>query len=282
MADSRGVSVGASLAYAWSLLSGHWRGVWGVLALSSLDATVYLAGMFAQNPMLIGIGAAALCITALMTNGAFFRLAFADRHGDDAGYKPGPVGMQWGRMEWRMLGAALLLAVFFVILVVLVAIALAAPLIGAIMSKGVSPVTIQNPEQLAALIGPKGAAVLAGAQILLDLVVIFLGVRLALYMAATADSGRIMVLSTWRITRGHFWPILGSMLIVSLPAAMLVVLAQASAGGAAATPDPLAPAAAFLWGLVGGVAYGAFAIPLTSGVIAYYYRNLAPPPGAVR
>lgn len=280
MADSR-VSVRASVAFAWSLWSTRWREIWGVLALSSLDATVYLAGMFAQNAMLVVVGLVALFVTVLMSNGAVFRLAFADQHPNDPGFTPGAVGVQWGRMEWRMLGAALLLGVFMVILVLLALIALTAPLLGLAMSQGTPLTAMTKPEDVIALLGPKGRMMLEAGQVLLNILVIFVGVRLALYMPATADSGKLMVLSTWRLTRGNFWRILATLLVLSLPPVLIVSLAGASTG-MTGTTTAMAPAEAFVWAIIGGVVYGGVSIPLTAAALAYYYRNLKPPaaPGA--
>ena len=138
MADSQ-VSVGGSLVYAWTLLKQHWRAIWAVLALVSLAETVYVAGVYAMNNQLLVGGAVAQLITKLVLYGAIFRLAFADRHSGDPAFALGHAGLQWRRMEWRLLGAGSLLLLFLAIIAVLGVVLVSAVALGIIMNHGGPP-----------------------------------------------------------------------------------------------------------------------------------------------
>ena len=188
MAESR-VSIGASLSYALSLWRGHARSIWGVLALSSLAWTVCYAGNLADNSMVTLAGMAAGQLMSLATMGTVYRLAFAEDHPGDPSFALGHLGLQWGRTEWRLLGASLLLILFLAIMAVLEFTVIGAVCLGILANKGgrFAPTT---PQALLAALGPDGRQVV---QVLIYIAFcgfLFIWGRLLLTTAATADSGR--------------------------------------------------------------------------------------------
>ncbi len=286
MADSR-VSISGALTFAWSLLMANWRSVWGVLALTSLAATVYLAGGFADNQDIYWGGLAALWVVSFMSNGAIYRLAFADRHPGDPEFQPGPSGLQWRKLEWRLMGAATLLALFFIIVLLVALVVISGVIVGIAMNRGTSsalatPQMLLTAKGLAGVLGEDGALVVLLLAIVMYFALFFAIIRLSLVASATADSGRIAVLRTWALTRGQFWRIAVSCLLVELPVLFMsgIVRAAGTASQNAITvPDHMAPGPALICGVVMGVLTGGVVTPLLAGVMAYYYRGLKGPPG---
>ncbi len=300
MAESR-VSIGASLSYALSLWRSSARSIWGVLALNSLAWTVFNAGKFAANDTVTVCGFGAAVLLSLATLGSMYRIAFAENHPSDPGFVPGHLGLQWGRLEWRLLGASALLALFLFVMMALAAVAVSAVSIGVLMNKR-GAAGQATPEALAAALGPQGMAIIAalgpqgmtmaraigpqGMEVfMLMATLVYLGTvyvffRLILTWVATADGGRMQVLATWRLTRGAFWRILVSVIGVWLPVYFMEFLVVGLAESAQVDPAALIqlPAGgAVAGGLALGALTGALAIPLTAGVLAYYYRQLKVP-----
>jgi hypothetical protein len=272
MSDSQ-VSVGAALSYAWNLWRGHWRQVWGVLALNALACTVVYAGMFSDKPELVLAGGAGLLFTAYASYGAMIRLAFAADHPDDPQFRLGSLGLQWGRMELRMFAAQLLLLLFLVILALLLVVLVLVPPMAVMMSRGGPLPATMTEAQLQQMLGPNGVTALQIGFAAVQLILFLVYIRLSLYLAATAESGRIAVLRTWRLTRGHFWRIFAATVIIGLPTAAIISLGGLPADG---QPAPLPPGEIFLYSLICGGWAGAAAVPLAAGVQAYFYRILRP------
>jgi len=274
MSDSQ-VSVGAALGYAWSLWRTHGREIWGALALNALAFTVLCAGVFAQNLTLLLAGGLGLVVTKYAVYGAMIRLAYGGEHPGDPQYQVGGLGLQWRGMELRMLGADALVTVFLVILTLLLVIALLAPVLGTVMSHGTIPnASTLTPDQLNQMLGPSGSTIMEVGQIVLRLVLAFVVIRLSLYLPATAESGRISIFRTWKLTRGHFWQIFAATLVIGLPTVLIMSLGVGAGLSLDGRPAPLAPGETFLYSLICGGWAGAAATPLAAGVQAYFYRNL--------
>ncbi|HEY5411590.1 MAG TPA: hypothetical protein VIJ94_12790 [Caulobacteraceae bacterium] len=273
MSDSQ-LSVGAALGYAWSLWRSHWREIWGAFALNALACTVLCAGLFAQNWLLIAAAGVGLLFTMYSVYGAMVRLAFAAEHPDDPEFRLGVLGLQWRKMELRMLGAHVLLIIFLLILALLLAIALAAPLMGVIMAKGVPITAASTPADLPRLLGPAGTQALNLGTIALQMALTFVAIRLSLYLVATGASRKVAVLRTWKLTRGHFWQIFAATLIIGLPTVLIMSVGVGAGLSLDGRPAPLAPGETFLYSLICGGWAGAAAMPLAAGVQAYFYRNL--------
>ena len=102
----------------------------------------------------------------------------------------------------------------------------------------------------------------------LGLAGIWVGVRVCLFPAATIAEKRIMVFSTWRLTKGQFWLILATLFIVFLPALLLTMVLLTVT---------LTDALERLVGLMLSVVHAFVELPLVCGLYAYLYRGLRPP-----
>lgn len=280
------VSVGAAIRYAWSLLSANFRAIWGVLALNALASTVLIAGQLSRNDVMWAAAMPAVLMTTLMTYGALYRLALADRHGDDPGFKPGHHGLQWGAMEWRMLAARLLVVVFIVFLALLATLLIGSVLVGVLQARGFTPTPGMTSDQLMAALGPAGRPLSLAVAAALLVLVTWLSLRLGLALPASADEKAVRVLRTWKLTRGQVWPLFAATALVQLPVLFIggyvVLNVLAMSGG----PADAGPTAILIAALVLAVPAGLFVTPMQTGIFAHFYRTVAPasgrPPPAVK
>ena len=274
MSDSQ-VSVGAALGYAWSLWRGHWREIWGVLALNGLACTVLCAGVFANDPQIQIAGVLGLLVTQYPTNGSIFRLAFAADHPGEERFALAHHGLQWRGIELKMLGAGALILLFSVVLTILMVLILMGGLGGLLYAHSIPLATIMKTGDPFDAAGADGLQLESFGKTLIEFVLMVVWVRLSLAYAATADSDRVQVFRTWKLTRGNFWRLFLTTLVLELPSALIMGVGAAGTNMAlGAKSAPLAPAETFLYSLVCGGWLGAAAMPLAAGVQAYFYRNL--------
>lgn len=274
MSDSQ-VSVSAALGYAWSLWRSHWRQIWGVLALNGLACTVLCAGVFANDPQIQVAGVLGLLVTQYPTYGSIFRLAFAGDHPGQDHFALAHHGLQWRAIELKMLGAGALILLFSVILTILMVLILIGGLGGLLYAHSIPLSMVMKTGDPFDAAGADGQQLKDFGQTLIGFVLLVVGLRLSLAYAATADSGRVQVFRTWKLTRGNFWRLFLTTLVLELPSALIMWVGSAGANMAVgAKPAPLAPAETFLYSLVCGGWLGAAAMPLAAGVQAYFYRHL--------
>ncbi|MHB8283241.1 MAG: hypothetical protein ACYDD1_01050 [Caulobacteraceae bacterium] len=245
-------SVRASIAF----LKASVPQTYGILGLVMI---VNLAGWFmTANPVISMLVAIPF---GVMASAALMRLAFIEEHRGDPAFRLGPLGLQWGMPEWRLLGAlgllALLLLIGVLFLVMLVFVFGAA----AVLTAGAKSVQAVG----AAPASP--AATLTGSLLLLVgmLIAMFVAVRVCLYPAATVTTGKIQVFSTWPLTRGQFWHILGAMVLLNLPSLVLSMLAVY-------VPASLGLTAVF--GVVLSAVNAFIELPLLNGLYAHLYKGL--------
>ena len=270
MAESE-TSISGALSFAWSLLSHHWRAIWGVLALNALSWTVMFAGMFADRSEIIGVGFGAMLATTFPLCGSIYRLGAVTQGRENPELKLGALGLQWGRMELRILSATVLLFVFFAILLVLMSIALSAPLMGIVMNKGIPLEQVKTPEQLQRALGPQVTQVAAIIQLVILAVLGWVGARLMLAPAASALSGRVAVLRTWKLTKGAGWRLFVCCCLVYAPICLTVMLAAAGVNGELSS---FTPAQILAYSVLSGMLAGAASTPLSAGVQVYFYKAL--------
>lgn len=268
------VSVGGAVGYSLSLFAANWRSIWGVLALNALAATVAAAGDLAGDRSLLAGGMAMSLLIGLVLQGALFRIAFSDRHADAPDFRPGQLGLQWRRLEWRMLLALFLASLAFAFVALLLLLAATAVLFAVFTAQGIDPaVTFKLPIDLSKL-DPRVRLPLGLAQFAVVLPLVYVALRLSLVLPATADRGKVQVFSTWKWTRGAVLRILFAELLVTLP----FLLLSSASGGEAAEGGGVSPGMAMGIALLLGVPTGAVLAPLSAGLAAYFYRNLAPSP----
>lgn len=268
------VSVGASLAYAWGFWRASWRMLWGVLALCALAATVQAAGVYGRNNELLVLGALAQVVIKPMLSGALFRVAFADLHPADPAFEVGHAGVQWRQVEWRLLGAQLLLGVFFVIVFALAFVLCGAVAMGILVNKG-HATPPQTAEAIMEALGPDGRNVVTLVMLICGVVLFYIYGRLTLAYASTVDTAKITVLKSWPTTRGQVWRILLTLFVIGLPLTLLntLIVAATDTQGLGGSPV-MSPAAALASALAFGVIAGGVVEPMTTAALAYYYRAL--------
>jgi hypothetical protein len=274
MAESE-ISISGALSFAWSLLSQNWRAIWGVLALNALSWTVLFAGAFSGRQDLVIAGMLAMLVTKYPLYGAVFRLGVGQGAETRPDLKLGAQGLQWRGMELRMLGADFLVWVFTSILFLLMVVALSIVVTGVLASTGVSLLKVTTPQQLLQALGPQGQMVLETAQIGVFLILLFVTARLLLALPASALSGRIAVLRTWKLTRGAILRLLAAWFIVQLPVWVTLTVASAGVTGEL---TPFSPAQILSYSILSGVLAGAASTPLTAALQAYFYQALGPLP----
>ena len=136
----------------------------------------------------------------------------------------------------------------------------------------------------------QGVALVVGITADLALV-LWIGVRLSLAPPATFDRRRFVLLDTWALTRGRFWPLLGAYVISWLLSLLVLVLVW-FIGAAIASVLPGAPAPGASQPQIGttfasilepqtivallfSALAGGMTTPLTLAPAAYAYRELA-------
>jgi hypothetical protein len=187
-------------------------GVLSIILLLDI-ATILAPGSASPSPALLGLkGFEALF--GVVAQGALYRLAFASEHGGDREFAIGPLGLQWGKPEMRLLGADLLLFFLFFLALLFWAIILIVTL-GAgmfVSGTGAGPITSPplNPT-------PQQASQMLLAFVPLIITALGVYVRICLYGAATVAERKVAVFSTWSLTRGNFWPILGAVILIAVP-----------------------------------------------------------------
>jgi len=275
------VQVGAAIGASFRNIGEAWRKAWGVMLIlvwftATLQAIELLKPGWALVPFL-GLIAALFITTAAA--GALFRLGLTGDHPGDPAFAPGPAGFNWGGLEWRVMGANILVGIIIGVLAV-IAIIVWAIAVGATagVAGGADAQALEQGTQsdrIAALfrllLGPAGlAAVIVGVPALAGLV--WLSAKLALVTPLAADTRAFDFGKAWALTRGGVTAlILGSILIF-----LLEVAIGAVAGGLAGLTAVLTrnTGSGQIWGgIVGQAADAAINTPLFVGLVLYVYRT---------
>lgn len=185
--------------------------------------------------------------------------------------------LRFGGDELRLMGVMIIqsLAVFGVYLLVVMAVAILAG-----VSSAISPI-------LGVLIGVLGGLAALAAMI-------FLLVRFSLAGAETFATGKINIFGTWRLSRGHFWGMLGAyllalvviavtwILVFSIQVALMLALGGGFSGiGALFQPDMSSVASFFSLPMIAYTVLGGFfsavMMMVSYSPAATIYRELAQP-----
>lgn len=117
--------------------------------------------------------------------------------------------------------------------------------------------------------------VMVGSTIVLGiggLALLWLSARVALGPAATVTERRVLMLSTWPLTRGKAWRLVVGRLLVSICVVVIVIAASM-------VVRALAPASAGrIVPILGGVLVLGLRPPLKVGLLSYFYRHRSPLP----
>ena len=228
---------------------------WGAILLG---AVVWGAGPFVPDSARWPWAFAAL-IVMLVSTGALGRGALADDRSGARRLGLGPAGLQFGRPELRLLGAALLCAVFLTLILCVVALVLLATF--GIAGLDAEAIRLRN----WAAVGPAWKLGLLALMTVGTLcAVIVLAVRLSLFIPATVARRHMVSLQSIALSRGVVGPLAAGLILTAAPSTVLLVAAGAGwIGGAGAW---------ITWAAVLNLIQG----PLTLGSLGAAYRRLEP------
>jgi hypothetical protein len=221
MRVGRKIDVLASVEAAFAFTRVNAQKAAGVLSIILLFEIAVILTPIADRPVILVLkGFEALF--GIVAQGALYRLAFANEHVGEAEFRLGPFGLQVGKPELRLVGALLLL-LFLVFLILLFWVLILIVWLGAGMfvsgngsvNLGVQPVS-PTPQQASQFL-------LAFAPLIIPALAVY--TRICLYGAATVAERKVSVFSTWPLTRGNFWPILGAVILIAIPTVALNGLA---------------------------------------------------------
>ena len=216
--NGRRLRLGEALTASVRGLVEAWRWAWGAIAACALVWAVrpFVAGDFGW------IWSAAALIATLVLVGALARTAISDDRDAARRLGLGPAGLQLGWPELRLLGAALLCAVFLAMILSVVALVLLA----VFGMAGLNAEAIRLRDWGA--VGPIWKlALLAVVTLSAFYALAVLAVRLSLFAPATLGRGHMVSLNSMGIAQGSFWPLLGGLAVVGLPMLGLVILTGA-------------------------------------------------------
>ena len=275
------VDVGAAIGASFRYIGEAWSKAWGIMLI-----LVWFTGTLQAIELLkpdwgfaTFLGAIATLFLTVAATGALYRLSLTGDHPGDRAFAPGPAGLQWGGLEWRVMGANLIvgigLGVLFVVLFLIWAV-----MVGVVVGLSGSP-EIQalesgsQAEKTAALgrvmLGPAGlVSAIIGIPSVLGL--LYLGARLALVAPVAADTRAFDFSKAWTLTRGAVLAlILGSIVIFLLELVIGAVLGGVAGLAAALTGNA---GSGRVWGgIAGQTVSAAINAPLFAGLVLYVYRR---------
>ena len=215
-----------------------WRGA--ALALGLWTAIGVAAALWSGG--VAGVALAVLgAAVGLVAIGASLRITVADDQNGATALGLGPGGLQIGRVEFRLLGAAALCLLFWAIVASLVGLTVLALFGGSEL----------NVEAIQARdwgsVGPAWrVAVVAVVGLGAIIIPVMLAARLAMAGPATVAQGRMVSLPAMAISRGNVWILTSGLLLFSLPGLMLMGFVATIGGSVAA----IGSAIIFVWALI--------------------------------
>ncbi len=260
----------AALAGAFAFVPKAWGYAWAVLLLLTavLAAPFFLARHDARlMQLIVVVWPIALLVVGTAAGGALFRLGVAKSASDAQRMGLGIGGLQFGRPELRLLGAAVLVALFLGL------VALALAVAGAFIY-GATGLAVLDLASLCRGVrsGDGGAIVMAAYLALAAWALLQLSVRFSLYKPATVARGRMVTLDALSFSQGAFWSLLAGLAVVMIPTILLAALNLGATSIAAPSILNLNPAR------VAAVAEAAIAAfiqaPLAVGFLSEAYKRL--------
>jgi hypothetical protein len=255
------------------------REAWAVAPAALVVAVLVTAALQGyatiSSPQSLLFWGLAARIPGAMATGALFRSVLSRDRPGDARFALGPGGLQWGAVEWRVLGADLLILILQVVLALAIFIVWAIGLGMLIGAHAINPAAYENlPTEGPAglwrlLLGPTGVVtaivVLPGIAAM-----IYVWARLCLLGIEAADTGRFDLGQSWSLTRGATGAIVVTRIAISL--AQIVAGLLASLAGLVIAGIMRSGDAQLLGGIAGGAAGAAIMYPMTAGMVTYIYR----------
>lgn len=242
-------TVGASLRAGLSDVAGAARDCW--LALAAAAALSAATGALPPGARLAGE-----VLASVLAQGALFRRAFAR----EAGLK----GLRWGRDEWRLLAAQLMILGLFLLIGAILMVIVGGVALGVARTAApdFDPGTIAGWKTAFASAGPAGL-ILVVVPLASLAILIWLGLRLSFAAPATVDQAGVRVLSAFPLTRGRVPVLFVTVLAIVAPVLLASAILTAIPGSGAA-----------LAALAAVVTYF-YTLPAWTGALAHLYRQSA-------
>jgi hypothetical protein len=280
------VRVGAAIGASFRFVGEAWSKAWGIMLISVWFAATLEAIQLLKPEwgVVSFLGLIATLFLSAAATGALYRLRFAEDHPGDGAYAANPAGLQWGGLEWRVLGASLLIgviiAVIFVVALIIWGVALGVTLSGDTAALQ----AVENgsdSDKMAALgrimLGPGG---LVSAVILIPTFggVIYLAARLAVFAPLAAETRAFDVGKAWAMTKGAVLTLIVGAVVIYLVLAVIGAVAGGLAGLFAGVSGQAGGGR--IWGGIAGQAIAqALSTPLFAGLALYVYRIQRGDPG---
>jgi hypothetical protein len=271
MAGSISITEGTSAAFGF--FGRTWRRAFVVLGLTGLLAAPTVAAiLFRDLAMIVPLYSAHLLVI-VMAQGALLRINQTEK--DPLAPGPGWGGLQWGALEWRLLGVFALRVALFGVLGALLLVVMGALYIGAAAAVAGAGHSVAEVARTRGAVDPAVSAIVSIAALAGLVGLTWVAIRLYLAPAATAALGRVQLLSTWPVTRGHAWPILGSVVLVMAP---LILSGLAIRAGRVLLSVRFAQhrTDAAILGLIIGLVHAFLVLPVSVGLMCYVYDRLRP------
>jgi hypothetical protein len=274
------IPLGQAISRSFAFISVAWRNAWGaMLILVWLSAVLQM--IEAMKPEWTAaplLGLIFLLAASTVATGALYRIGLEPDHAGDSAFALGPGGVQWGALEWRVLGANLLLglalSVLFVVLFIIWGVGLGVSMAGHPEALQAVTNATSNEDKLrafGALMG--GAAGVVTLVVLLPglLAILYLAARLALFTLNAADTRSFDFGKAWTMTRGAVLALIVVSVLIYLAQILLGGLCGAVAGFLSAFLDP---GKGGMWGgIVGQAAGAAISAPLFAGLQLFIYHR---------
>jgi hypothetical protein len=216
------VRIGGAIVASVRSIGEAWAKAWGVmLLLVGVTAILEVTELVKPEWFLVPfLGLFALLFANTAAVGALYRLRLDGDHPGDNDFAAHPAGLQWGGLEWRVMGANLLtgLIVGFLAFVALFVWAIAL----GVMLQG-SPEDLQrmqsgeDSDKMAALahlmLGPGGVVT---AIILIPSLVglLYLGARLMPFTPFVADTRSFDMAKAWTLARGAIAALMVTLIVI--------------------------------------------------------------------
>jgi hypothetical protein len=271
------VKVDGAVAASFGFIGEAWSKAWGImLILVWFTAAQRIVELLRPSWTVVSFLSFIVSVfVSTAASSALYRLQLGADHPGDGQFAARRAGLQWGALEWRVMGANLLVGVMTGVLLV-VAIIIWAIIVGVSVSG--SPGDMQalqggsQGEKLDALrhvlLGPAGIlSLLIVGPIVAAL--IYLIIRLSLFALLAADSRSFDIGKAWTMARGAMLALfVGSVVIL-----LIEVLVGALFGGVAGFAAGIIGQQGRIWGGVAGqVIAAATSAPLFAGLLLYVYR----------
>lgn len=242
-------TIGATLRAGLSDVASAARDCWAALAVAAMVSVV--ADFLPPGVKVLGV-----LVPIVIAQGALFRRTF----GREAGLR----GLRWGRDEWRLLAAQLMILALLVLITAILMVIVGGISLGVARTAApdFDPGTVAGWKGAFASAGPAGL-VLFAAPLASIAILVWLVLRLSLSAPATIAQSGVRVLSAFPMTQGRVPFLLVIALAINVPLMVLSALLTLAPGQGLVVAAILALVTYF------------YAMPAWAGSLTYFYRARA-------